>query len=705
MRNGSIYGIKSLVTAFLALVLGANCVPCRAAEEKPVRAFFMGNSLTDQLRYPLFEKLCGAAGHPLEWKNKMRPGVPVSFWWTQKPAWEKDLTKQQWDVITLQPFQNFEVEFQGCENFAKFFQEHQPDTQLYIYAQWPHRQTADWLADFLRAGEIVPTGKWSWDRNCREKTGQAFWLEKVAADAQAQGLPAKVERSLKNQYELTVLGLRARAPMKNPVKLIPVGHVLELLDSKMRAGLVPAYTSSYQFYVDKVHVNNVGCYIVACTFYATIFESSPVGLPVSGYGGGADFPYPGKTSSISDELAKVIQETVWEVVATHPLTGVTTDEPVKVATASLPLAVQGEPYQFQLQHAFGKAPCSWSVAAGALPDGLALSPEGTLAGTAAGKPGEYKLNLVVTDASGAKATRELPLTVEADSAPTITTAAKLPPRQLGEYFTMRLEAKGGNGAMLWEDPERKGSLPPGLVLHPDGALSGSPGQEGAHSFTVRVTDSDRGKPETTTARFTIQVSPPGLGVFRVRPVDKGEVNFDGVPDESFWDLKEPIEKLVAGEKTNIKAVFDIVRQGGDMYVAVKVIDPDRKLDLKNLPEGDSVEVFVDVLNNREQVYNHDDRRVVIAPAKTYRPLVVAPTKFGHQGKCVETEDGYSAEFWLSFWALNLRNRNYPAVMGFDIAVNDDDDGNGRDSQVVWQGTNDNATVPQFGAIILEPDGR
>jgi hypothetical protein len=139
-------------------------------------------------------------------------------------------------------------------------------------------------------------------------------------------------------------------------------------------------------------------------------------------------------------------------------------------------------------------------------------------------------------------------------------------------------------------------------------------------------------------------------------------------------------------------------------VAVKVVDPDRQLNLDNLPEGDSVEVFVDVLNNREEVYNFDDRRVVIAPTtKHYQPLLVAPLSFGHHGKCVETEDGYTAEFWLSTWALGMKNKNFPTVIGLDIAINDDDDGDGRDSQVVWQGSAENDTRPnQFGTVILEP---
>jgi hypothetical protein len=669
-----------------------------AASQAPTRIHYFGNSLTDQVRYDYFKKLCDESGHPVEWKREMAPGVPVSFWWSQRPKWEKKLTEERWDVVTLQPFQNFEVEYEAGENFAKFLNEKQPDVQLYIYAQWQGRRTGDWLSDFLQTSKVVTTN--GWDGACRARTAPTSWLENVAADARKAGCAGTVERSLKNQYELTVEGLRARVPMKNPVKLIPVGHVLELLDSKMRAGLVPGYRTPYQFYNDGIHIDNVGSYIVACTFHSTIFKTSPVGWPVGEYQSGPH--YHGKSARIGDDLARAIQETVWEVVASHPLTGVTSGEPVKVASASLAPAVRGEPYRFQLNAAFGRGPCTWS-AAGALPEGLSVDGAGQMTGTVAAAPGDYRVEMSVADAAGAKAARALPLEIAADTSPEIVTPSELPPRRLGEYFSLKLENRGGNGAMQWDTAKRDGFLPPGLVLHPDGTLAGSPGQEGLHAFELKVTDADRGAPESATATFSIRVGPAGAGVFRVRPV-AADVKADGVLDEPFWDLKEPIAKRVVGEKTDIQAFFDIVRKGGDLYVAVKVIDPARHVDGNDLPNGDSIELFVDVLNNREEVYNYDDRRIVVAPIKGhYQGLLVAPTSFGHRGQCVETADGYTAEFWLSFWALNFQNKNFPAVMGLDVAVNDDDDGDGRDSQVVWQGTKDDATVPQFGTIVIEPE--
>ena len=487
MRNR----MKLLLAGVLAISTG---IPAQA-EDKPIRAHYFGNSLTDQLKYDYFKDLSTEAGHPLEWKREMAPGVPVVWHWGQKAKWEKKLTDEEWDVVTLQPFGYFEVEYPAAENFAKFLQEKQPDVQLYIYAQWQSRRSGNWLADFSVLSEIDPQ---DWRRGYKEKTDPQFWLENVAATAQEAGLPAKVERSLKNQYELTVQGLNARAPMKNPVKLIPVGHVMELLDSKMRAGLVSGYSSPYEFYADGIHLDNVGCYIVACTFYATIFKTSPVGLPLGEYQEGPHFHGPSRP--ISRELAKVIQETVWEVVATNPLTGVSGNESVKVATACLEPAIQGEPYQFQLYHAFGKGPHTWSVAEGELPDGLKLDEHGLISGTVAGEPGSTKLSFAVKDAGGAIGQGDLTLTVEGDSAPVMTTAAKLPTRKLGEYFTLKLETKEGNGAMQWEPSQREGGLPPGLMLHPDGTLSGSPGQEGLHAFELKVTDADSAGRKVPLAR-------------------------------------------------------------------------------------------------------------------------------------------------------------------------------------------------------------
>ncbi len=85
---------------------------------------------------------------------------------------------------------------------------------------------------------------------------------------------------------------------------------MEELDNRMEAGLVPGFSDITDIYIDDIHLDNVGSYIVATTFYATIFKQSPIGLPV-----------PSEYQPLSSELTAIIQDTVWDVVPTISLTG------------------------------------------------------------------------------------------------------------------------------------------------------------------------------------------------------------------------------------------------------------------------------------------------------------------------------------------------------------------------------------------------
>ncbi len=88
-----------------------------------------------------------------------------------------------------------------------------------------------------------------------------------------------------------------------------------------------------------------------------------------------------------------------------------------VTSTSLPNAVAGAAYSFQLQAGGGTPPYGWTLAAGALPSGLALAPDGLVNGTP-GTAGTFDFTVQVTDANSASAAQALVLTVGAG--PTIT---------------------------------------------------------------------------------------------------------------------------------------------------------------------------------------------------------------------------------------------------------------------------------------------
>jgi hypothetical protein len=101
--------------------------------------------------------------------------------------------------------------------------------------------------------------------------------------------------------------------------MVPVGDVLLELDARMREGKVPGYTEIGEVYMDTIHFNNVGSFIVGTTFYATLLRDKPVGLAAGPYNEKLD---PKTDRHIDEKLAAAIQDVVWTVVSKHPLAGV-----------------------------------------------------------------------------------------------------------------------------------------------------------------------------------------------------------------------------------------------------------------------------------------------------------------------------------------------------------------------------------------------
>ena len=626
------------------------------------RVYLIGNSLTDNVRYTGLQTLAESRGYRHVWGRQMIPGAPIWWLWQhpdqgfrQNPygTYPKALGEYEWDAVTLQPFSMYSKEHEHARKFIELAVKKSPKVQFYIYAQWMVR-----TRDFDR-----------------------YWLT------------TKLEKSkwgagFKAHYETLVEELRKDFPKIRPVRLIPVGHVLFLLNQKMKAGRVPGYTGIRQVYADGIHLNNVGSYVVGCTFFATLYEQTPVGLPVTGY-----TPEHPHDAPLGETLARIIQEAAWEVVATHPLTGVTCDLPVQIATPLLHEAVAGERYEMPLLPAFGRRPYRWALSAGKLPAGLALSEDGTVAGTPTAA-GEAAFEVQLTDAKGATARKALTLTVAADGEPAITSDV-LPAARRAELYRHQLQADGGNRPLTWR--LARGAKPPiGLALQTDGTLVGLPAQEGAYRLKVEAIDADLTEPETATKTVRLTVGPADRDILVVRELD-GKVTVDGKLDEPFWKLDKKVEKLVGGKASNNEATFDVAWSRGGLYVAVKVKDAALKRDSKEPWHDDSIEIFLDALGNREKQYNADDRRIVIDVAG--RAEVVG--RRHSVGKAVrKTADGYVAEVSLSWWSLRVKP--YGKVIGFDVAVNDDDDGGERDSRLVWRGTKDNETDPSgFGTVILE----
>lgn len=672
-----------------------------AAHAGETRIYYLGNSLTDELKYQAFVRLAATGGEKVIWGRHMCPGIPIRGLWglrdgggfVEQPfgPWGKALAEYEWDVLTLQPFCPFQGEYEHALLFAREVLKKSPGVQLCVYAQWPGKgRGADWDKAFS-GPEAIPA--WA------SKKGPTSY-EAVVASVPDEFKQRFREHSLRNSYELIVLGLRQNVPTRKPPVLIPAGHAMQLLGQKMRAGLVPAYSTLWDLYTDGIHVNNDGSYLVACAFYATIFKKSPVGLPVGDYQGKPG--YRGDCVEITPELARAIQETVWEAVATHPLTSVTSDEAFTVASPQLDTAVAGEPYRFEVLPAFGRWPYTWSLAAGTLPEGLKLSADGILSGTAA-KEGAARVTLQVADARGGSAQRELELVVEKDIPPTIPAQA-LPRHAVGKFLEVRLKGEGGNGIHTWKVSEGQ-RLPHGLTLDPDGRLWGAPGKEGVYTFALTVQDGDSAKPETAEQTFRLEVGPAAgeVAIARRLAEKMALCDWKEEPDPARWNFRYPIRKLAQGEKATVDGDFDLAWDDDHLWVAVRVKDATHNKGARGLKlTGDNIVLCLDMNNDRQATYNADDRYMPFPRGSPWPSESRVGDAFCCACRQKELEGGYFVLLRVSLRHFGLPPESLPyRVVGLDLMLVDDaKDGQPR-SMVVWQGTRDNATDPsRFGTVVL-----
>ena len=80
--------------------------------------------------------------------------------------------------------------------------------------------------------------------------------------------------------------------------------------------------------------------------------------------------------------------------------------------------------------------------------------------------------------------------------PLVIQTTSLPKAYLKQHYEIHLGAHGGITPLRWEMKE--GTLPAGIVLGPDGILSGIPTETGEFKFTVTVTEAGGQQPSATS---------------------------------------------------------------------------------------------------------------------------------------------------------------------------------------------------------------
>lgn len=144
----------------------------------------------------------------------------------------------------------------------------------------------------------------------------------------------------------------------------------------------------------------------------------------------------------------------------------------------------------------GTAPLAYSVHAGNLPPGISLSGS-TLSGTFT-SAGTFAFTLRVTDANGV--TADLPVSQSVNAVPVLG-SWPLSPGRVGQSVMGTIPASGGTAPLTVGISS--GSLPSGLILAPNGGISGVLTAAGTFHFTVQVTDAN-GVTATQAVSFLVR---------------------------------------------------------------------------------------------------------------------------------------------------------------------------------------------------------
>lgn len=177
---------------------------------------------------------------------------------------------------------------------------------------------------------------------------------------------------------------------------------------------------------------------------------------------------------------------------------------------------------------------------------------------------------------------------------------------------------------------------------------------------------------------------------------------DGLED-AMWDQYawQTAEKILMGSIDNeqdLSVKFKLAWDENAIYLLTRIIDDAKVRDSgDNLFLDDDLEVYFDMDNSKSSYYDlgdfhyrftFQDSQIVETQFNAVKGITFAPRLM---------EDGYQAEIAFPWSALNSRAKN-GKLIGFDLQVNDDDDGGIRDGKLGWWANSDNARPSLFGQV-------
>jgi len=261
--------------------------PLRAQTARPLdlRVVLSGHSLSDGVRDPL-EAMVRAAGGPRATVDLSTiPGSTLEWRWQHAPGLDLRARVAEFDVVVL-------TERVALSNTV------------------PWHASADYALRFARlaweqgaggqGAEVLVYASW-----VSFETGPAYAGQGADPDI---GLPwrARLDREAAAWEEIRAHLDARRPPGALPVRMVPAIAVMAALFDEIAAGRAPIGDIRALF-VDDIHPNALGAWLVALVHFAVIYRRNPAGLT--------------RPEGISPAVARWYEDLVWRVVRADPAAG------------------------------------------------------------------------------------------------------------------------------------------------------------------------------------------------------------------------------------------------------------------------------------------------------------------------------------------------------------------------------------------------
>jgi uncharacterized protein (TIGR03437 family) len=156
----------------------------------------------------------------------------------------------------------------------------------------------------------------------------------------------------------------------------------------------------------------------------------------------------------------------------------------RLIISSLPTGIVNQPFAGALLAQGGTAPYTFTLLSGSLPAGLTLNQTGAISGTPTAS-GVFPITVRLTDSAGQSTQADVLINVNSGAFNITNTTA--PEGFVNSSYSLNLTTAGGTGNVAYT--LLSGTLPPGITLGVNGALTGTPTTAGTYLFVVRAIDS------------------------------------------------------------------------------------------------------------------------------------------------------------------------------------------------------------------------